>query len=163
MYQNQNLIKTSRNYTIYYQLYVKEPDFQHFLGNALSTLAFTGVQNSGATLAFTGVQNSGGSDININNDNDMKKEYNSRVADPLPGRTIKVDFKLCFEYCETCKILGITTDDQYCITCLEPYRYDYFNYFDDYPSNCVPEGYFNDKETGKLVKCENRNRKISKM
>ena len=142
IYQNQDVIKTSQNYSIYYQLYVKEPDFENFLNNARSYLIFQG--ESGADISY---------------DDEMKTEYASRIHEPLPGRTIKVDFKLCFEYCETCKILGITTDDQYCITCLEPYRYDYFNYFGIYPSNCVPEGYFYDRETGKLVKCEGNNYK----
>ena len=140
MYQNQELIKTFRNYSIYYQLYVKEPDFDHYLSNAQTNVIFE-------------------NNHDINYDDDMKNEYEQRRGEALPGRTIKVEFKLCFEYCETCKILGITRDDQYCITCLEPYRYDYFNYFDLYPSNCVPEGYYNDRETGKLVKCEDGNHK----
>ena len=34
IYQNQNLIKVNKNYSLYYQLYVKEPDFEHFLSNS---------------------------------------------------------------------------------------------------------------------------------
>ena len=101
---------------------VKEPDFDHFIGNSQESFLFAGEN---------------GDNINQISD-DVKTEYASRIHEPLPGRTIKVDFKLCFEYCETCKILGITTNDQYCITCLENYRFDYFNYFGIYPSNCVP-------------------------
>ena len=40
--QNQNLIKSSRNYSIYYQLYVKEPDFDHFIANSIDTFLFGG-------------------------------------------------------------------------------------------------------------------------
>ena len=105
---------------------MKEPDFEHYLSNARQYIIFEDIHD-------------------INYDDDMKNEYEQRRGEALPGRTIKVEFKLCFEYCETCKILGITRDDQYCITCLEPYRYDYFNYFDLYPSNCVPAGYYNDR------------------
>ena len=87
-------------------------------------------------------------------------EYNSRIAQHLPGKTIKVDFELCFEYCETCKALGITKDNQYCVTCKENYRFDYFNYFGIYPSNCVPENKFNDLEKGTLEECTTENSKF---
>ena len=42
------------------------------------------------------------------------------------------------------------------MSCLEIYQYDYFN---EYPSNCVPFDYFNDKEEQKLIKCNNTNSK----
>ena len=141
MYQNQDVIKTSRNYSLYYQLYVKEPDFDDFINNAMHAYIFEG--------AF-GVENQ-------TYDTSLKTEYAKRIGDPLPGRTIKVDFKLCFEYCETCKILGITEDHQYCITCLESYRFDYFNFFGIYPSNCVPVNYFYDNETGNIEECKGDN------
>ena len=60
-------------------------------------------------------------------------------------------------YCETCSKLGININAQYCITCLDDYKYDYFNYFGIYPSNCVPEGHFYDQETGNIVKCTDEN------
>ena len=40
------------------------------------------------------------------------------------------------------------------MSCLPLYQYDYFN---EYPSNCVPEGYFHDKEQNKLIVCTNDN------
>ena len=43
------------------------------------------------------------------------------------------------------------------MSCLEEYQFDYFN---EYPSNCVPEGYFNDKENEKLIKCDFLNSKF---
>ena len=70
------------------------------------------------------------------------------------GKKNKIKFKLCHRYCHTCKSLGPSDDDQKCMSCLEDYQYDYFN---EYPSNCVPFGYFNDKELKKLVKCDDGN------
>ena len=142
LYQNQALLKTNKNYSLYYQLYVKEPDFDHFLANAQQYLIF---------------DNNGGE---ISADDAMKTEYSNRIGNHLPGKTIKVDFELCFKYCETCKALGITEDNQYCVTCKEDYRFDYWNYFGKYPSNCVPENKFNDLQTGKLETCTKDNSKF---
>ena len=71
----------------------------------------------------------------------------------LFGRVNKLSMKLCHEFCETCKQLGISNNNQYCLSCLEPYTYNYFNYFNIFQSNCVPEGYYNDIETGQLIEC----------
>jgi len=60
----------------------------------------------------------------------------------LFGRVNKLSMKLCHEFCETCKQLGISNNNQYCLSCLEPYTYNYFNYFNIFQSNCVPEGYY---------------------
>ena len=72
------------------------------------------------------------------------------------GKTNTVKFKLCHDYCASCKTLGKSKDDQQCMSCLEDYQYDYFN---EYPSNCVPFDYFNDKQERKLIKCNNTNSK----
>ena len=77
--------------------------------------------------------------------------------DKFYGRTNTIEFKLCHDYCESCNEYGISNDVQKCMSCLEPYTYDYFN---EYPSNCIPEGYFNDKEEGKLEKCNETNSKF---
>ena len=71
----------------------------------------------------------------------------------LFGRINKLSMKLCHEFCETCIQLGISNDNQYCLNCLENYRYNYLSYFNIIQSNCVPEGYYNDKETGHLTEC----------
>ena len=71
----------------------------------------------------------------------------------LFGRVNKLSMKLCHEFCETCNELGISNNKQYCLSCLEPYTYDYFSYFNIFESNCVPEGYFNDRENNQLIKC----------
>ena len=62
--------------------------------------------------------------------------------------------KLCHKYCGTCNEFGKTNNKQNCLSCLEPYTYDYFRYFNKFKSNCVPEGYYNDEESGNLVECE---------
>jgi hypothetical protein len=71
----------------------------------------------------------------------------------LFGRVNKLSMKLCHEFCETCNELGISNNKQYCLSCLEPYTYDYFSYFNIFESNCVPEGYYNDRENNQLVEC----------
>ena len=73
----------------------------------------------------------------------------------LYGRTNTIKFKLCYEYCATCKKIGIKINDQKCETCLEQYNFTYYN--DSY--NCVEEGYFIDKENNKKVKCNETNSK----
>jgi len=70
------------------------------------------------------------------------------------GRVNKLSMKLCHQFCETCKQLGISNNQQYCMSCLEPYTYNYFNYFNIFQSNCVPEGYYNDIEAGQLIECK---------
>ena len=49
------------------------------------------------------------------------------------GKTCKAKFKLCYDLCETCESLGISFDDQKCLTCINNYNY--------YKGNCYPEGY----------------------
>ena len=88
----------------------------------------------------------------INDNSDIDKFEQKKFY----GKTNTVKFKLCHEYCASCKKLGRSDDDQQCMSCLEIYQYDYFN---EYPSNCVPFSYFNDKEENKLVKCNKTNSK----
>ena len=71
----------------------------------------------------------------------------------LFGRVNKLSIKLCHEFCQTCTQLGISNNDQYCLSCLENYKYNYFSYFNIFQSNCVPEGHYNDIETGLLTEC----------
>ena len=46
------------------------------------------------------------------------------------GKTIKAEFKLCYELCDTCKYLGTLYSDQKCLSCIE--NYDLLN------GNCYP-------------------------
>ena len=71
------------------------------------------------------------------------------------GRTNTIQFKLCFEYCATCKKIGIKISEQNCETCLDFYN---FNYYND-SQNCVEEGYFIDKDINQKVKCSSTNSK----
>ena len=73
------------------------------------------------------------------------------------GRTNRVKFKLCHEYCETCYELSSSNEEQKCESCLPEYQYDYF-YFSNKPEFnpekiCVPYGYYYDIEYGELEKC----------
>ena len=87
-------------------------------------------------------------------------EYQYMVQDPfnnsqiLFGRVNKFSMKLCHEFCDSCQQLGISNNVQNCLSCLESYTYDYFIYFNIFHSNCVPEGYYYDKELNQLIQCE---------
>ena len=71
----------------------------------------------------------------------------------LYGRVNKLSMKLCHEFCDSCYQLGISENEQYCLSCLEQYAYNYFSYFNIFKSICVPEGYYYDKEVEQLIKC----------
>ena len=67
------------------------------------------------------------------------------------GRTNKLSFKLCHDYCSECYELGNSINSQKCESCLPDYSYDYWNYFNKtFKSNCVPENYMNDLENNKI-------------
>ena len=76
------------------------------------------------------------------------------------GRTNRLKFKLCHKYCETCYELGISDEEQKCLSCLSEYQYDYL-YFEkikeNHPFNCVTEGYFYDEDI--LISCTEINTK----
>ena len=74
------------------------------------------------------------------------------------GKINTAKFKLCHSYCETCYEYGNSNDNQKCMSCLSDYQYDYYN---QYPSNCVPSWFFIDKEQGnKLIECTEANSKF---
>ncbi len=56
-------------------------------------------------------------------DNDNIEEDENIQNSTFYSRTIKVEFKLCYELCNTCKSLGISFNDQKCLSCLENYTY----------------------------------------
>ena len=88
--------------------------------------------------------------------NSFPAEYQQKI---YYGRVNRLTFRLCHDFCETCKELGYSNDAQKCITCLSEYKYDYYNYFNKYPENCVPSGYYNDLTNKKLVTCNSENPK----
>ena len=72
------------------------------------------------------------------NDEEQKRYY---------GRTNRLKFKLCHDYCETCYELGTSNNNQKCVSCLLEYQYDYLYYSNRAGKNlenCVPEGYYYD-------------------
>ena len=76
------------------------------------------------------------------------------------GRINRLKFKLFHEFCETLYELGISDGEQKCLSCLPDYRYDYFYYSYEPNKNCVPEGYYYDKEENVSIKCNSTNSKF---
>ena len=136
--QNKNLIKYDKNYTLDYQFMA--------LGKASYNDLYNQAHDKDKIF-----KNSGTS---YNYENDYKQNV-------YYGRTNRLTFRLCHDYCETCKELGNSNNNQKCLTCLPKYQYDYYNYFNIFPENCVPEGYFNDLGTNKqIVECTDSNSKF---
>ena len=135
--QNKNLIKYNKNYTLDYQFMA--------LGKGKNIDVFN--QAHKKDIPYQGEE--------------FEKFYSQKT---YYGRVNRLTFSLCHDYCETCKELGISNDDQKCTTCLPQYTYDYYrynNYPNLYPGNCVPEGYYNELgQNPKLVKCDSSNSKF---
>ena len=132
--QNINKEKTNDFYSFDYQLIIQEKDYNDFNLIANNIVDFPASDSPSYVDQSSYFQ---------------PKEF--------LGRTNTLKFKLCHEFCATCVKFGISNDNQQCMSCLEDYQFDYFN---EYPSNCIPEGYFNDKEEGKIVKCTDTNSKF---
>ena len=102
--------------------------------------------------------NSYANNIINNPSNSEQRDYFEQKI--LYGRVITLKFKLCHEYCGSCDEFGTTYDEQYCKTCLPDYLYDYWYYKQVYIDNCMPEGYYYDRENRKLVQCNETNSKF---
>ena len=122
--QNNNIIKNNEYHYLEYQFIVKEPDYSIFYNNIYNTFGYS---------------------------NDMSGEFEPKI---LYGRTNTLKFKLCHKFCKTCKTLGISDNEQKCLSCLPEYQYDYFNIS---KTNCVPEGYYYDININQLIKCNEDN------
>ena len=127
--QNHDILKTNKYYSMDYRLRVRFTEYDEY--------------NSHANKI-----------IDNPNPSDQRAYFVQKI---LYGRVITLKFKLCHEYCETCQEFGPSYDDQKCVTCLPQYFYDYWYYQNVHVPNCVPEGYFNDLEDNKLVKCNSTN------
>ena len=130
--QNMQLNKTDKYYYIDYQYIVKEPDYNTFYPSAIT--------------------DNRPSDSDIY---DGSEYYNAHIK-TFYGRTNRLSFKLCHEYCGTCVEFSKNINEQKCFTCLENYKYDYWAYLGKYIGNCVPENmYFdlNSDGTGTLIYC----------
>ena len=91
------------------------------------------------------------SDIEIYRNDDYSNLY---IPKEYYGRTNKLSFKLCHDYCKNCYSLGTSNDNQHCASCLPEYSYDYLANKNDFIENCVPSGEMYDKELHKLLKCQ---------
>ena len=80
-----------------------------------------------------------------------ENEENERI---FYGKTNRLKFKLCFEYCDTCNELGLSEKEQKCLSCLDDYQYNYDYYNNKIINNCVPEGYYYDNEINSLILCD---------
>ena len=130
--QNESLVKTNKYYYLEFQFIVQEPDYNTFNSKAKYIIDYP----------------SSSSDEYV--DQSTYYEYKT-----FYGKKISIKFKLCHEFCSTCKKIGTSINDQKCETCLEDYQYFYEGDF----SNCVQEGYFIDKEENILVECTSSNSK----
>ena len=129
--ENKNKIKNNEYYSFDYQIILKESEYSIF---------------NQYPIKF----------FNFSSSNDKSEIEEESYFEPqyFYGRINTVKFKLCHPFCKTCYEYGNSNDDQKCMSCLKDYEYDYFN---DYPSNCVPYGFFNDKEEQKLIECNETN------
>ena len=86
-----------------------------------------------------------------------KAYYNANIK-TFYGRTNRLSFKLCHNYCGSCVAFSKNNNEQKCFTCLENYKYDYWAYTGKYIANCVPHGKYydlNSDGTGTLIECGN--------
>ena len=118
--QNNELIKENNYYHFEYQFIIKEPEYDIFYSSSHQILS---------------------------DDGDLSAYFIPQI---FYGRTNTLKFKLCHQFCGSCKLYGISNDNQKCLSCLPEYQYDYYKIT---KTNCVPEGYFYDTEINKLIKC----------
>ena len=138
--QDKDIIKYDRNYTLDYQFM------------ALGKENYSSLYNS-AYDKENWIKNPDCTNCNSYN------ESIRYIQKTYFGRTNRLTFRLCHDYCETCKELGIYNNKQKCISCLPQYKYDYYSYFNIFNQNCVPEGYFLDSNNN-LVECTPENSKF---
>ena len=87
-------------------------------------------------------------------ENDLSTYYTPKT---FYGRTNTLKFKLCHNYCNTCLRYGESNNEQKCETCSEEYSY---NTLENSNSNCVPEGYYFDRESELIEQCNSENSKF---
>ena len=64
------------------------------------------------------------------------------------SRTVKAEFKLCYEACSSCNYLGTSPSNQKCLTCLQE------DYSMKFMGNCIPKGHYLDIELDEIKRCE---------
>ena len=130
--QNNNIIKNNEYYYLDYQNIISEPDYDTFNYKASDI-------------------------INLPHSNSFVDQRDYYNPNKYCGRTNTLKFKLCHDYCNTCSKYGISNNNQQCLSCLPLYQYNYIN---EFSSNCIPEGYYYDKEENKLIQCNINNSKF---
>ena len=130
LYQNKDLKKSNKYYYVEYQFIIREPDHSSFyhVGNVIYWAGHYG------------------------NDDDLNEYYEPKI---YYGRTNTLKFKLCHNYCQTCKEIGKSFLDQKCESCIEQYSYSNLYQL----SLCVEKGYFIDIENESIEKCTLENSK----
>ena len=131
--QNKIKLKNNEYYSLDYQIIVTESDYNNFNKYPIKILNFSSISST-----------------NEEEKNFFQPKY-------YYGKVNTIKFKLCHEYCTSCYEYGDSNNNQKCISCTEEYNYDFFN---ENASNCIPKGYFNDKEEQKLVECNYFNSKF---
>ena len=124
LYQNKGLVKNNSLFFLEYQFIVKEPEYNRD--------------------TFYEEKIYDGTSYNFANN------FVSRIFN---GRTNKLFFKLCPEYCLLCNEYGLSDNDQKCLSCLDNYTFDYWSYLKNSESYCIPEGYYYDKEDNIIKEC----------
>ena len=127
LFQNRRLNKTHQLYYIEYQYMVKEQEYDDYSSFANNIYA----QKEMSSLPYKNVFS-------------PKTFY---------GRTIKIAFKLCHDYCEVCNEFGLNNNDQKCFSCLTEYTYDYLALINRFTENCVPFDQLYDAENHELKYC----------
>ena len=118
--QNDYLLKTYQLYSLEYQYIIQEPTYDKFNEYPLKI-------------------------INVSSSNSVSfiDQINYYNRTRFYGRTNKVKFKLCHDYCGSCYKIGTDINDQKCESCLEDYQYDYPKIL---TPNCVPEKYYKNSD-----------------
>ena len=101
--QNNNIKFGNKTYYFEFQHIAKEPDKNNYGKYSIDVIT----ENS------------------IGYQNIVELEFESQV---FYGKINKIEFKLCYELCDTCEYLGIKSDEQKCLTCIENYT--------NYNGNC---------------------------
>ena len=128
--QNQDIEKTDDFYYLDYQPILEEPSYSNYNDGTIKNVEF----------------------------NKLNDDYeNNYVPKRYYGRSVTVKFKLCHQYCEKCKKFGYSNNNQFCLSCLENYRYFYDKQFN---LNCVPFEHFYDNDQSLLTVCDDTNSKF---
>ena len=113
--QNNNIKLGNKTYSFEFQSISQEPEINKFNEYTIET-----------NIRYC---------INCEN-NEAQENFESQI---FYGKTMKLEFKLCYELCDTCEYLGISFDKQKCLTCNENLI--------NYNGNCYPEGYITEYVT----------------